>query len=470
MSVTKSLLKTILIGGDASTLDMVSLEVLDNYFTDEVEIDLYTTILRIYAKTRAVPTKKLLLEYYSRENNTDEEIALIHAVTKRTVKSYKPEEVVGHLNILNREVVKEKLQSNLEYLLDKLESSSLSELEEIITDIKTEVITSEVNIEKTDTTELLLHSSHNALESFKNRYNERELNGGMKVCQYGYEEIDEVADGIKDIDYISIVGSTKQFKSTLARNFGYHSLEQVKNVLYITLEMSVLEIENSFGVIHHNNKERFPNNERITYKNASDATIEDKEAFFQSYQDLTESEDLGLLYILQPTQEFYGYDEFVADYHRINNAHMSIDLIILDSVNLMADSTMDVINSIIRKIRKFILREKTPVIQVSQMNRAGFKEALLSENNLYTLDAIRSFNEIESSSTMVISTFQSPEMRENHQVQLQHLLSRETALFEPHKTHVDAPIGVLTSLNQNQVDYSEGARKAVLDIISKDMF
>lgn len=469
------ILKTV-VSGDATPLTVVNENNITNYFTDDTEIELLEVMIKIYRRTHSSPTYALLQATFSQEVGSNEALALINKLKKSDrIKPYKPEEVKGFMTLQNQTVVRDRLKENLESLLDRLETESLSELEQSISDIKSEAISAEASILEDDNTERLLHVAVNAGDIFREKYEKRVKSGGKKVSDYGYSFIDETIGGIKSTDLISIVGSTKQFKSTLLRNIGYKGILQGKNILYVTIEMSYNEVEESFLCMHCNNRDRFPDGTRITYKEIGDGAVEDVDFMYEAYDDLISAEDLGIIYILKPSG-MYEYDRFVADLTRVENSFVDVDMILVDSLNLMEGSGREDVNELIRKVRQLTLSKNNnlgiPVISPFQINRQGFKEACMREGNLYSTDAIREYAEVEMSSTIVMSTIQTDEMRNASVIQVQHLLSRETGLFKPTKLQIDAEIGVITELSANgSVDYtSDEVASEIVDIVSKDLF
>lgn len=605
-----SILKTALYGSDATVFNIIEESNIGDFFLDNNEANLYSVMLSFYRKTHLPPTLDLIKAYYREEGSSDSIRAILTQLKSKNVKIYKPEEFEGFVRLQNRVVVKDRLTANVEAMLEDMADSSLSELDENIDEMKTEIITGELSIQEEQNVERLIHTEVNAVDIFKQKYEQRKALGGKKVCNYGYDFIDEVTGGIKSTDLISIIGSAKQFKSTLLRNIGRNILKQTKNLLYITIEMSYSEIEDWFVTMIGNDKDRFPDGNRFTYKEVGEGTVEDEDALYDAYNDLAGADDLGVIYILKPSG-MYTYDRFVGDLVRVENSFVDVDVIMIDSINLMEDTSREAINDLLRRIRQLTLSKNNnlgiPCISPFQINRQGFASACLkgttkvrvrytekyeieikeleqllkdnpfvlietpdgwvkvnkffnqgvkqlfkvtfdnnlevictrdhkiqtdrgmvaledisnlddniltkqgytkinhivkaseedtfdievnhenhrfyadgvvvsncnTEGNLYTVDAIRDYAEVEMSSTNVISVIQTPEMRESKVIQVQHILSRETELFKPTKLSVDAEVGLIHEIKggSEEIDYTtDETANEIVNIVSKNLF
>lgn len=122
--------------------------------------------------------------------------------------------------------------------------------------------------------------------------------------------------------------------------------------------------------------------------------------------------------------------------------------------------------------------ETTFDIKVNHENHRFYADGVVvsncnTEGNLYTVDAIRDYAEVEMSSTNVISVIQTPEMRESKVIQVQHILSRETELFNPTKLSVDAEVGLIHEIKggSEEIDYTtDETANEIVDIVSKNLF
>lgn len=470
------LMKTIFKAGDATIFNLVDENTAENFFYSEEEIEFYLVLLKFYRKTHEAPTQNLIQSYYKQEGDPDFPRTVFNKIKSSKVAKYKASETEGFIRLQNRLVVKDKLVSGIEALMDEADTDELSNLDNNIEDLKRLALTSEIAIEEEQNTERLLHEAVNAQDVFKAKYERRKALGGKKVADYGYSFMDETTGGLMSTDLISIIGYAKQFKSTLLRNLTRNWINQVKNVLYITIEMSFDEIEDWFVTMHGNDRDRFPDGSRFTYKEVGAGTVEDEDYLYDVYDDFVSSEDLGILYILKPSG-MYTYDRFTGDLIRVENSFVDIDIVCIDSINLMEDSQRDTINELIRKIRQLSLSKNNntgiPIVSPYQINRAGFVSACSAEGNLYTPDAIREYAEIEMSSTNIFTVIQTPEMKESKIMQVQHLISRENDLFKPTKLTVDAEVGLIKEVmgGSESIDYAtDETANEIVNIVSKNLF
>lgn len=470
------IIKTVLYDADAIIFNIINENNAEAFFYNEEEIDFYAVLLKFYRKTHKAPSMNLVKEYYEHEGDTDFVTSLFLKLKNPKIKTYKASEMEGFIRLQNRIVTKDRLVTSLEAMIDLVDTSPMSELDENIDDLKRLAITSEIAIEEEQNVERLLHSAVNAQDIFKQKYEVRKKLGGKKVCNYGYEFMDATTGGLMSTDLISIIGYAKQFKSTFLRNLVRKFLNQVKNVLYITIEMSYDEIEDWFLTMHGNDRKRFPDGSRFTYKEVGAGTVEDEDFMYKAFDDLVGAEDLGILYILKPSG-MYTYDRFTGDLIRVENSFVDIDIVAIDSINLMEDSQMDSINDLIRRIRQLSLSKNDnlgiPILSPFQINRSGYTQACSSEGNLYTPDAIRQFAEVEMSSTNVYAVIQTPEMKESKLVQVQHLISRENDLFKATRLSVDPEVGLMKEIvgGSESIDYVEDSTaNEIVELVSKNLF
>lgn len=91
-----------------------------------------------------------------------------------------------------------------------------------------------------------------------------------------------------------------------------------------------------------------------------------------------------------------------------------------------------------------------------QANRSGYDEACSPKNqdHLYKMTAIGDYNSIERDSTHIISILQTPDMKAEGVAQLQHLKSRESALFPTHKVQFDGSSGWMRETASLDIDES----------------
>jgi replicative DNA helicase len=454
------------------------------YFTNKDYADFYNDILlKLYRQNLEAPSIKAIKTYINNHSHKKPYTKILEAVTREVKKGKKIialEDMPTHLNILKIKNIKDLLEEEIGNFQEELEDLSIDQVGDIVEDIKNLAISSEAILKQDKDEELLLHDSVDALSIYKDKYNKRKLSGGTKVCDYGFKFLDDTLGGIKTSDLLSILGGAKQFKSTLQRNIIYQALLQAKNVFLVTLEMSFAEVEASFLTMHINNRERFPDFPRITYKEIVEGKVPEKyESYmYEAYNDLVSADDLGILYILKPIGT-YTEERFKSDIVRVANKYMDIDFVNIDSINLMHGGEVNEVDKAIRSIRQFTLgynkNKGLPVMSPYQIKRSAYEQAVNAEGNLYTTDAVRYFSEVNTSSTRVFTTIQTPAMSETDTIQVQCLLSRDTADFPTTLLRVDAPIGVIEEISNLATLQEEGlideeVMDKIIQVTSKELF
>jgi len=455
MSLSRKILGSLIYNKDQATYtELKGLDTL-NYFSNSDYSDFYNEVLLpLYRKKLQPPSKKSVELFISKHSHKKRFTKVLEALDREVKKGKKTlslEDMPQHLDLLKRSNVKEALEERVGDLYERSEGLGLDELEPYLDELKEIAYDADSIVSGDQDEELLLHGAVGAYDIFKEKYELRKASGGTKICDYGYKFLDDSYGGVKTTDMFSILGSAKQFKSTLMRNVAYKALLQAKNIFLGTLEMSFNELEASFLTLHINNRDRFPDFPRITYKEILEGKVpKDKEYYmYKAYQDLVEAEDLGILYIKKPKGD-YTTERFTADITKVSTNYMTIDLAMIDSINLMHGGEVNDVDRAIRDLRQFSLgfnnNQGLPIFSPYQIKRSAFTQACATEGNLYDADAVRYFSEVNTSSTRVVTTIQTPEMRETNTVQIQSLLTRDTEDFKPTILRVDGEIGVLEEI------------------------
>lgn len=312
----------------------------------------------------------------------------------------------------------------------------------------------------------------NALRNYKVRYAEMESSDkGYYIGKTGFDNIDSVIGGIHSVDKITLIGFTNQGKSPFLRQIGYNLLMQGLNVMFVSLEMSFESVETAFYAVHANNTSVFGfNNPKITSKKLREAILneEEKSYFFDKVvDDFNNNESYGSLYIFQP-EGIVALDDLILEITQVQRTVMPIDVLVMDyAVPLLLPQknkvglTRSDYDEMHRRLRAFGLSFENgrglPIIDAAQTNRKGFEDALSVKNkdNLYNLTAIGEYNSLEKDSTHVISILQTDAMRVDGVAQIQHLKSRESALFPHFKAQFDNTTGYLKSSASQDLEESD---------------
>lgn len=462
----KSLIKSILVHRDSLAMTR-AIPKAESVFTDERIKALFDTVRTLLGRYNEVPDKEFLEQYFEGEKDSlakdcyedimfDKSVKvttstiglmeqqLIYFFKKSVSGIYK--EGTADIKLANRSDVRsivEKTTDSLYALLKVLEQDTESEGLMYYDDAK------DINEVK---------------QKILNDYDMRkEGSKGYYKFDTGIQQLDKVIGGIHSVEFLGILGYVKNGKSFLARQIGYNVLCQGRNVLFFSLEMSYESVQHSFLSLHANNIHYWGyDSVKIKTADIRSGTLSPKaEQFFRDkvIDDFTTNAEMGSLYIKQPTESRYTPERLFADIRDIKNNVMDVDLVIIDYPALMLPSSgkrdRESYNELFREIRHFGLTQHIPIIFVIQANRQGFLNALKDKENLYTPDAIGEYSSIEKEATNVISILTTNEMREQGQSQIQHILSRESALCNPITLNSDFETGVLSELQSLSQEDSE---------------
>jgi hypothetical protein len=264
------------------------------------------------------------------------------------------------------------------------------------------------------------------------RYAKTKVSGNYIVCKYGYKNLDDKLGGIANNDFINILAYVKQFKSTLLRNIMANAVLQGKNCLLITLEMSDEEVEAELQAIHSSNKVRFgPGKPHISPTAIKEGSLSDEAEDFlfnEIIPDLANSDDLGIVKIINPSEGEYYFSDLISDINR-TRATMDIDIVLLDYLTLAKPGkryTRDDVNDMFKAVRKYGLTNRIPFINCVQVGRAAYNDMLEDEFHRYKPDSASDYNEVERSSTVMLSTAQTPEMKSSNEIYVSCILSRRS--------------------------------------------
>jgi hypothetical protein len=305
---------------------------------------------------------------------------------------------------------------------------------------------------------------------------DEEVRDDYFLSKFGIPAIDEKLGGLKKgDDFITILASAKQYKSTLLRFLVYKQIMQGVNSLFISLEMSAESIKNYFIVLHANNTERWGHTkppltiEHLKHKNTMDD--ETKEFYLEVIRDLFENDAIGELTIIAPKKQ-YAYEDFERDVkeykykYQLNNKQLGI--VALDYVTLILPrkkgriDTSDY-NNMIRAIRLLMLEEGIVLITPIQANRAAYnkivnesKKKNSNNDNLdYSLDDIFMYSELEKSMTNGLYILQSPDMKPLNQVKIGSVIHREAADIDPIYAFIDYRSGHFRTVSNSKMDDEE---------------
>lgn len=285
----------------------------------------------------------------------------------------------------------------------------------------------------------------------------------------GFEDV-QMAKG----DFVVIGGYTSEGKSIWLRHMIYRFLTTYHmNCCYFSFEMSHKKIVTLFHILHANNKNIFPETPYISKKKFKKGELSKEESEFlkMAVKDFSLNEDYGSLFIEQPNKSKYNLLDLQMRVKYIESTIMPIHVIGVDYLPLMRplvegrkSPDMEDYNHMIKEFKNYVLThnnkegELSPIIGISptQISRKGKNEALKNDGR-YTLDAIRMYNEMETSADIVYTTLLTDAMRLSSQLRVQNLKNRdESVVVDPVEVYCDFDhgysIGELGTRTEDEVN------------------
>lgn len=430
----------------------------DNIFIDANNKELYLTLMHISGRYNEIPDSKFLKEYFNAEKVSK---------AKDTYNALISDDNIGItkniLQLIDQQILylaRKKTQQVLKSAINDFKLCNASDIENKLTDLIDNLNLTYKSLDNSDNNEGLMYhdaevSSINTIkQKLINDYDLRKSGAQGYYCfDTGIDAIDKAIGGINSVEFMGILGFVKNGKSFLCRQIAYNVLCQGKNVVFITLEMSYESIQHSFLSLHANNTTFWGYDlPKIKISDIRAGSLTDKaERFYkeQVIDDFTTNPDMGSLYIKQPNTSRYTLEELVSDVRNLKH-NMDVDLLVIDYPSLMQPSSnkrdRDAYNELFRNLRGFGLANHIPIIFPIQTNRAGYEQALKNKDNLFSADAIADYSSIEREATNIISIITTPQLRESGQSQIQHIISRESQLFNPFLLNADFETGVLSEI------------------------
>ena len=184
--------------------------------------------------------------------------------------------------------------------------------------------------------------------------------------------------------------------------------------------------------MHASNKARFGSGRPlIKSEDIKNGTLSEEASSFlfdEVIPDMANSDDLGILKVINPSDGEYFSSDMFADIDR-TLASMDIDLICIDYLTMIKPKNnydRNDVNDFFKAVRKFALTKKIPILNAVQAGRAAYNAMLEDEFHRYSPDSASDYNEIERSSTIMLSSAQTPEMRTAGELLVSCILSRRS--------------------------------------------
>lgn len=334
----------------------------------------------------------------------------------------------------------------------KNKDTILTSVDDLIT--KLYVVKHKVNQAESSTSSLVYGKE--AVKIIKDIYSkieEKRLNQEAIYFDIGVKGFEDVQ--IKRGDFVVIGGYTSEGKSIWLRHMIYQFLIKYHmNCCYFSFEMSHDQILALFHILHANNKEIFPETPYISkskFKRGELSKME-KEFFEWAADDFANKKLYGTLFLEQPNKSKYNLLDLQMRIKYVESTIMPIHVVGIDYLPLMYPlidarkvPDMEDYNQMIKDFKNYVLTHTTKEgelasmigISPTQISRKGKNEALKNDGR-YTLDAIRMYNEMETSADIVFTTLLTDAMRLSSQLRIQNLKNRdESIIVDPIEVHCD---------------------------------
>lgn len=230
--------------------------------------------------------------------------------------------------------------------------------------------------------------------------------------------LDELTGGIQPGTICTIAGGPGSMKTTIAVNIAYQAVKDGKNVLYLSLEETTLQLFSKLLARVSVDIQKPLNINDITQSKLSsedqtvlfDKVLPYLENLSGSFQMIGDN-DLASYEFSHLESKFKLIDKYFKNKH--NDDH-GIDLIVVDHIQLLkyASSTKDeykVMNEYVAFFRKQSLSflgedRQISVILLSQVNREGIGYAQ-RHDGMYQMQHVAEASEVERASSYIISTY-----------------------------------------------------------------
>lgn len=205
-----------------------------------------------------------------------------------------------------------------------------------------------------------------------------------KKIDIGFSLIDEKIRGIRPGNVLTLLAETGSGKSIIIQNILQNYTKKTdKHTLYISLEMDSYEIHERETQIEFN----------VSGYEVEEAYMKDRADYNSPHLNklitLTDSIDINKLFeVVEKCEEYFGEIGLIA-----------IDHVGIMNNNIFNDNEYSRITDIMKKIKRFALLSKSPVIAISQVNRM---EALKKSDRL-SLFSGKGSGEVENSSNVVLA-------------------------------------------------------------------
>ena len=234
IKILKSLIET--------TPDLLSLnkinEKLNYIFPDKENKELFSIIYKHRIKYDAMPSKDYLETYFSNEKDNEADKVYKEVVAS----SEKPGQIDAMVDQQFLYTSKYRMIKDIKEFEEILKTSNMSNLSDNIAEVSHKINRYISDINSDDKISITMYGDDVSLKL--KREAEMIKQTGYYVAEYPFKEMTDVWGGIKRDDFINILSSTGQGKTTLMKWIAYHNAVNCgKNIVYLSLEMSAKSIE-----------------------------------------------------------------------------------------------------------------------------------------------------------------------------------------------------------------------------------
>lgn len=264
------------------------------------------------------------------------------------------------------------------------------------------------------------------MDKFWKNYQQAKENPDYGI-KSGIRELDAATGGARNGELFTIAGFAKEGKSQVLRNWAYNAaIRQHKNIVYISLEMSLDELMPLFLSLHSTHP-KFGNTDGIKAFSISEGRLSDSEEarLKEVTEDFDMSTEYGLLYILQAPS---GSTVSSLRNSLVSlNSVFSLDAVFLDYASLLRpdvamDTTTMQVTAIYKALKDLALTFNNgrgiPVITAHQTSRAKREAVDKAGTKRYDMGYLSDASEVERSSDMVAWILRTEELKAAHELRM----------------------------------------------------
>ena len=451
------IIKTIIENKDSAAIAAISGK--EAFILDETDSHIYSTIYQYFNKFNAVPEYGYLEKLFNKNNEPDIVEYLEQMREKKPISDTALPLIEDRLAEYSRKTANTLLTNTK----NELKLASIDEISGNIETLITDLCNVQSNAKLRESKQGLLYGQ-SSIDAFERRLQKAKVQDSHFIGKFGIDRLDDALGGYTKHDMINIMGFTGQGKSQLLRFLAYQALLQGLNVVFVPLETSRDDTEDSFYVLHANNYELWGNKvPRITKNNIKSGRLaKDAENYLKDVvRHFNTAEDMGSLYIIQPQDSNYSMDTLMADLKTIHKTKMPVDVLVLDYISLLRpystakyiDATM--INQMHSRMRQEMLSfdggNGFTYMGACQVNRKGYKDMLADKEHLYDMTAIGDYNSIERDSTVLLSVARTPEDENSRVSRIQNLKARDNKTASPFIINFDGATGLYFSAGTDDI-------------------